>query len=104
MSIIKKDTIYTSLKIVYSVCLASSPIWGTGVLLATLMMNDSGRFKERFQMGCLYSFLATPIALTYTIFRIQKGDRRPLIALLPLIPVGSYIACFFAFWKDEKKQ
>ncbi|KAM9993292.1 hypothetical protein ACTFIZ_011246 [Dictyostelium cf. discoideum] len=99
---LNKEALYTSLKVVYGIALASAPIWGSGVLLATLMMNDSGRFKNRFQYGCLYSFIATPIALTFSLYRLYKGDRRALVALLPLITVSSYITCFFSFWKDKK--
>ncbi|KAN0006506.1 hypothetical protein ACTFIU_003218 [Dictyostelium citrinum] len=99
--LINKETFYSSLKLVYSLGLITSPIWGTGVLLATLMMNDSGRYKTRFQYGCIYSFLATPVALTYSVYRLNKGDRRPLVTLLPLITASSYVTCFLAFWKDK---
>ncbi|KAM9957799.1 hypothetical protein ACTFIW_012770 [Dictyostelium discoideum] len=99
---LNKEALYTSLKVVYGLALVATPIWGTGVLLATLMMNDSGRFKNRFQYGCLSSFVATPIALTFSLYRLHYGDRRPLVALLPFITVSSYITCCFAFWKDKK--
>ncbi|KAN0040429.1 hypothetical protein ACTA71_012322 [Dictyostelium dimigraforme] len=98
-----QQKLFISLEVVYSIGMFTAPVWVLGLSTPTLMMNDSGRFNERFQYGCIYSLLATPFVLSYSLYRLIEGDRRPLVALLPLIPVSSYIACFFAFWKDEKK-
>ncbi|KAN0042358.1 hypothetical protein ACTFIV_004921 [Dictyostelium citrinum] len=103
--LLNEETLYNSLKIVYSFGLITSPLWGAGVLFGTLMMNDSGCYRERFRYGCIISFLATPVALTYSVYKLHQGDKRTLTTLLPLIPISSYITFYYSFWDDpiEKK-
>ncbi|KAM9993293.1 hypothetical protein ACTFIZ_011247 [Dictyostelium cf. discoideum] len=99
-----KNTIYTSAKVVYGLALVATPVWGSGALLATFMMNDSDSYKDRFQNGCLVSLLATPFCLASSVIGIHKGYKLPFFIYLPLIPISTYVICCTAFFNDKKNK
>ncbi|EGC35937.1 hypothetical protein DICPUDRAFT_78364 [Dictyostelium purpureum] len=95
------ETLLRVTNFIYGGALLTSPFWGTGVLLATVMMNDSSRFKTRFQMGCLLSLVAEPISLIYTLSYQNSYGFNKSVSFLPLLPLASYVGCFFLFWNDK---
>ncbi|KAN0006507.1 hypothetical protein ACTFIU_003219 [Dictyostelium citrinum] len=99
----KIPSFYTSVKIVYGVALAATPIWGLGGLLQTITMNESGLYNDTFQKGCYLSLFVTPFCLASSVFSIHRGHKLPFFIYLPLIPIWAYGFCYSIFWKDRKK-
>ncbi|EGG18054.1 hypothetical protein DFA_06721 [Cavenderia fasciculata] len=80
----------------WGVPLVTSPIWGTGVLLATSMMNDAGLPKrQKYQAICMMALVAMPVTQTYTIYKTYKYGFSNEVASIPIIPFAVYAASSF---------